>query len=114
MYKPIYKPTLILLFFVASWSMAAEPGNLRASIEDYYASHLEELFIWFHRNPELSFLEHQTAKRLASELRQLGVEVTEGVGGTGIVGVINNGWLASTGRQWTVLCVRGKTTQSRG
>jgi len=91
MFKPICKPTLILLFFVTSWSVAAEPGNLRASIEDYYASHLEELFIWFHRNPELSFLEHQTAKRLASELRQLGVEVTEGVGGTGIVGVINNG-----------------------
>ena len=91
MFKPICKPTLILLFFVTSWSVAAEPGNLRASIEDYYASHLEELFIWFHRNPELSFLEHQTAKRLASELRQLGVEVTEGIGGTGIVGVIKNG-----------------------
>ncbi len=33
----------------------------------------------------------ETAARLAAELRALGIEVTEGVGGTGLVGIIENG-----------------------
>jgi hippurate hydrolase len=64
---------------------------LHQAVESDYDGHLEELFLHFHRNPELSFLEHETAARLADELRQAGVEVTEGVGGTGIVGVLENG-----------------------
>lgn len=64
---------------------------LHRAVEGDYDGHLEELFLHFHRHPELSFLEHQTAARLAEELRQAGVEVTEGVGGTGIVGVLENG-----------------------
>jgi hippurate hydrolase len=69
------------------------PGTdtLRADIQAHYDAKLEDLFIHFHRNPELSFREFDTAKRLARELRALGIEVTEGVGGTGIVGVVNNG-----------------------
>src|SRR3546814_11950807 len=39
----------------------------------------------FHRNPELSFQENQTAARLAAEIRKSGNQVTEGVGGTGVV-----------------------------
>jgi hypothetical protein len=50
-----------------------------------------ELFEHFHRYPELSFLEKKTAKRLARELRKAGAEVTEGVGGTGVVGMMRNG-----------------------
>ncbi|MEE4301986.1 MAG: amidohydrolase, partial [Pseudomonadales bacterium] len=60
-------------------------------VRAYYDDHLAELFVWFHRNPELSHLETRTAARLAQELRALGVEVTDGVGGTGLVGVIENG-----------------------
>jgi amidohydrolase len=42
----------------------------------------------FHRHPELGFQEHQTAAYVAARLRQLGVEVQEGVAGTGVVGLI--------------------------
>jgi amidohydrolase len=44
-----------------------------------------------HQNPELSAHETRTAAKLASELRGLGYEVTEHVGGTGIVAVLKNG-----------------------
>jgi len=43
------------------------------------------------KNPELSLQEHKTAARLAKELRAEGFEVTEGVGGTGIVAMMKNG-----------------------
>jgi hippurate hydrolase len=52
---------------------------------------LEALYKHLHSNPELSLHEVQTAARLAKELRELGFEVTEKVGGTGIVGVLKNG-----------------------
>ena len=56
--------------------------------------HLDEIFkIYqhFHSHPELSFLEKETAARLAKELRAAGVEVTENVGGFGVVGLLKNG-----------------------
>lgn len=46
------------------------------------------LYRWFHQHPELSGQEQATAQRLATELRALGLEVTEGVGGHGIVAVL--------------------------
>jgi hippurate hydrolase len=51
----------------------------------------EVLYLEIHRHPELSFHEQQTAMRLASGLRELGYEVTTGVGRTGVVGVLKNG-----------------------
>ncbi|HEX9068070.1 MAG TPA: amidohydrolase [Ktedonobacterales bacterium] len=42
----------------------------------------------FHQHPELSFEETETAKEIAARLRELGIETREGVGGTGIVGLI--------------------------
>lgn len=50
-----------------------------------------ELYKWLHQNPELSGMEMETSSRMASELRELGIEVTEGVGGYGVVGVLRNG-----------------------
>lgn len=46
------------------------------------------LYKWFHQHPETARQERETAKRLASELRSLGLQVTEGIGGTGIVAVL--------------------------
>lgn len=42
----------------------------------------------FHAHPELSFEERETAATIAERLRALGLEVREGVGGTGVVGVL--------------------------
>jgi hippurate hydrolase len=70
---------------------AAADDDLSAAIAKDYQENLGPLFLYFHQHPELSFRETETAKRLASELGALGYEVTEGVGGTGVVAVMKNG-----------------------
>jgi amidohydrolase len=59
-------------------------------VESVY-SDAHTLYLDIHQNPELSGHETQTAGKLASRLRGLGYEVTEHVGGTGIVAVLKNG-----------------------
>jgi len=49
-----------------------------------------DLYTHFHRHPELSLEEHQTAERIESELSGLGYEVQR-IGGTGVVGILANG-----------------------
>lgn len=49
------------------------------------------LYVNIHEHPELSGHEVRTAALLASALRKLGFEVTEHVGGTGIVALLRNG-----------------------
>ncbi len=44
-----------------------------------------------HRNPELSFHEHETAAFIAQALRDIGLEPLEGVGGTGVVAHVRGG-----------------------
>ncbi|CAL9344466.1 amidohydrolase [Streptomyces sp. enrichment culture] len=53
--------------------------------------HVEELYRDLHRHPELGLREHRTAGRAAQALRSAGYDVTEGVGGTGVIGVLVNG-----------------------
>nr|WP_036976863.1 amidohydrolase [Pseudoalteromonas luteoviolacea] len=52
---------------------------------------LEQLYLHLHQNPELSLQEKNTGARLAQELRQLGFDVTDRVGGYGVVGLFKNG-----------------------
>jgi hippurate hydrolase len=68
-----------------------QASELSKAVARDYDTHLGALFDHFHRNPELSFLETKTAARLAQELRAAGFEVTEGVGGTGVVAILKNG-----------------------
>lgn len=54
----------------------------------------EQVVAWrrdFHRHPELGLEEHRTAGIVAAHLRSLGFAVEEGVGGTGVVGLLNPG-----------------------
>jgi hippurate hydrolase len=44
-----------------------------------------------HSHPELGFSEYRTAERIAAALRDLGLEVHTGIGGTGVVGVLRSG-----------------------
>ncbi len=44
-----------------------------------------------HANPELGFRERETAGFVAERLRSFGLEVHEGIGGTGVVGVLRSG-----------------------
>ena len=58
---------------------------------DAVYSDAHALYLDIHENPELSSHEGQTAAKLAARLRGLGYEVTEHVGGTGIVAILKNG-----------------------
>ena len=52
---------------------------------------LEDLYRDLHSHPELSNQEHRTAAKAAEQLEWAGCDVTTGVGGTGVVGVLRNG-----------------------
>jgi hippurate hydrolase len=52
---------------------------------------LEPIYKDIHSHPELSMQEVRTGKLAAEHLRAAGYEVTEGVGKTGVVGVLRNG-----------------------
>ncbi|GAB5347724.1 amidohydrolase [Alteriqipengyuania sp. 357] len=68
----------------------AQDDGLRAGVEQDMPE-LMELYRDLHANPELSFEETQTAAKLAARMRALGFDVTEGVGRTGVVAVMENG-----------------------
>ncbi|HEX7738741.1 MAG TPA: amidohydrolase [Marmoricola sp.] len=57
--------------------------SIRSWQEDFYRD--------LHAHPELSHQEHRTAGNVAARLRESGCEVHEGVGGTGVVGIVRNG-----------------------
>ena len=58
---------------------------------DEVRSWQEDLYRDLHQHPELSRQEHRTAAAVADRLRLAGLDVTTGVGGTGVVGVLRNG-----------------------
>ena len=70
-------------------------GFAKAQTQDQFINKiypdLESLYKHLHQNPELSLQEKETSARLAKELRDLGFEVTENIGGYGIVGMLRNG-----------------------
>ncbi len=60
-------------------------------INNRIASFSDEMTEWrqhLHQNPELSYQEFETAKFVAEKLESFGIEVTKGIGGTGVVGVL--------------------------
>lgn len=52
---------------------------------------LTDIYTDLHRHPELAFAEHRTAGVVADRLRGWGYAVHEGVGVTGVAGVLENG-----------------------
>jgi amidohydrolase len=61
-----------------------------APLNGIYAE-LDKLYLDLHQAPELSLHEEKTSARMAAQLRALGFDVTERVGGYGVVGVLRNG-----------------------
>lgn len=70
--------------------LPASANDLKGDIESDY-QYLEALYTHLHQNPEISLQEEKTAARIAGELRDAGFDVTENVGGHGVVGVFKNG-----------------------
>ena len=81
---------LIATLLVGVHSARADTSAALAALDALYPT-LDALYIDLHQNPELSLHEEKTAKKLATRLRALGFEVTERVGGHGVVGVLKNG-----------------------
>ncbi|MEJ0015624.1 MAG: amidohydrolase [Acetobacteraceae bacterium] len=67
----------------AAASALDPPETVLAAARDLYRD--------LHAHPELSMQEHRTAGIVAASLRDCGCEVTEAIGGTGVVGVLRNG-----------------------
>lgn len=84
-YKIIFVPIILALTF-----QFASASSIQITIADDY-NYLSELYKDLHKHPELSFHENRTAGKLVKELQSLGFDVTTGVGGTGLVGVLKNG-----------------------
>jgi amidohydrolase len=85
---------LFLLILIEGVSFAQPSANLQKQIEmnvekNYGA--LEKLYIDLHSNPELSQKEERTSAILARELKALGFEVFEKIGGYGVAAVFKNG-----------------------
>ncbi len=79
------------VLLVVSLSVVARAQTpLSQEVEAAYPE-AHALYLDIHQNPELSSHEVQTASKLAGRLRGLGYEVTEHVGGTGIVALLKNG-----------------------
>lgn len=72
--------------------MADDIGHEVALLKDK----LIELRRDFHRNPELSFQEHRTAEIAASYLENVGWEVTRGIAGTGVMGMLEGAFPGPT------------------
>lgn len=89
------KQRLLSVFLYAITAMTLSSTSIAASlnqqVEAIYDDQLSDLFVWFHQNPELSFMEQKTSARLAEELTDLGFEVHAGIAGTGIVALLKNG-----------------------
>lgn len=73
--------------------LAAQTGPVQAIREELTRLYpdLENLYLDLHRHPELSGQEVKTAAKMAEQMRKAGFDVTTGVGGTGVVGVLRNG-----------------------
>ncbi len=83
------KPIVFLLLCI---SVAAAPSQkaVRDRVNKELPS-LLKLYQYLHANPEISFQEAKTGQRLGVELKTLGFEVTQNVGGHGVVCVLKNG-----------------------
>lgn len=66
------------------------PSPVLQGLDGLYPE-LDALYQDLHQNPELSRQEEKTAAKLAERLRKLGYEVTEHVGGHGVVALLRNG-----------------------
>ena len=82
-------PLRLLLFPLLSAFAYTQNLSLKEIDNVYPDAHA--LYVDFHQHPELSGHETETAGKLANKLRVAGYEVTERVGGTGIVALLKNG-----------------------
>ena len=77
--KKLFKLLLIALFSTSAFANSNSEINLLDLYKD------------LHSNPELSYKEFETSRKLSLILEELGYEITNGVGGNGVVALLKNG-----------------------
>jgi hippurate hydrolase len=81
---------LITFLILATAAAIAQTSQLKSQVDSVFPE-AQAWYLDLHQHPELSGHETQTAAALADRLRKLGYDVTEHVGGTGVVAVMKNG-----------------------
>jgi hippurate hydrolase len=81
-----FRVLLLTLFAAFAYAQSASLKEVDNVYPDAHALYLD-----LHEHPELSSHETQTAAKLSSRLKDAGYDVTEHVGGTGVVAVLKNG-----------------------
>jgi amidohydrolase len=97
-------PMMLGSALLASFDISAQDGSLHEqaaipaaliakvnSTVDSDSARLTAIFKDLHQHPEIAFTENRTAGIVAKDLKSLGFAVTEGIGKTGVVGVLKNG-----------------------
>jgi hippurate hydrolase len=90
---------MLSALLLATLALPAPPADAAQILREKLPA-LVALYKELHAAPELSLHEEKSSARMASELRALGYQVTEKVGGFGVVGVLENG----PGRTLLVRC----------
>ena len=88
------KKTLLLAVCILTVISGIAQDNLKAQIEGIIENIEDEHFEtykYLHAHPEVSLMEFETAKKMASHLEGMGFEVTQNFGGNSVVGVLENG-----------------------
>lgn len=83
------KTTITALLLFASFFASGQENDIK--IEKLSNEIEKKVIEWrrhFHKNPELSNREFNTAKYIAKHLKKLGIKVQEGVAKTGVVGLL--------------------------
>ena len=86
----VVRAVILSVMMVRIASGAALKEEITAIVEREYPA-LEKIYVGVHQAPELSLMEEKTSAMLAGELRKAGYEVTEHVGGYGVVAMMKNG-----------------------
>jgi hippurate hydrolase len=81
---------LAIFLICAVLTGLAQTTSLSGQVDSVFPD-AHALYLDLHQHPEISSHETRTAAVLAEKLRGLGYEVTEHVGGTGVVGILKNG-----------------------
>ena len=90
----MYLKFLIGCLTIASLAQAQTSKTLQSNTDRMAAGIENKMINWrrdFHEHPELSNREVRTAEIVAKHLRSLGIEVTEKVAHTGVVGLLKTG-----------------------
>ncbi len=80
------KKIIILFIAIPFFAFSQNKDDIHS-----YMDELGKTYLYLHQNPELSYMEVNTAKYLAGKMRSYGFEVTENIGGTGLVAILKNG-----------------------